>query len=88
MGALRHITIRHLSVELWGRLKALAEARGESLNSTILRLLEEALGIEDRRQRLMRWATWTDADASEFDEALRAQRVVDPEFVRSGSPHG
>jgi plasmid stability protein len=73
----RQITIRHPSEELARRLKALAEARGESLNSTVLQLLEEALGVEERRERFSRWATWTDDDASEFDHALRAQRVVD-----------
>lgn len=78
----RQITIRHPSDELARRLRALADARGESLNSTILRLLEGALGVEERRERLMRWATWTDADASEFDEALRKQRVVDAELWR------
>jgi hypothetical protein len=82
MTAPRQITIRHPSHELARRLKALAEARGESLNSTVLRLLEEALGVQERRERLLRWATWTDADASEFDAALRAQRVVDAELWR------
>ena len=76
----RQITIRHPSPELARRLKAVAESRGESLNSTILRLLEEALGFEARRDRLLRWATWTADDAAEFDDALRAQRVVDAEL--------
>lgn len=69
-------------MELARRLKALAEARGESLNSTILRLLEEVLGVHERRERLLRWATWTEEDASDFSEALRAQRVVDAELWR------
>lgn len=78
----RQITIRHPSPELARRLKVLAQARGESLNSTVLRLLEEALGVHERRERLLRWATWTDDDALEFAEALRAQRVVDAELWR------
>jgi hypothetical protein len=78
----KQITLRHPSPELARRLKALAEARGESLNSTVLRLLEEVLGVEERRERLLRWATWTEEDASEFDEALRAQRVVDADLWR------
>jgi hypothetical protein len=78
----KQITLRHPSPELARRLKALAEARGESLNSTVLRLLEEVLGVEERRERLLRWATWMEEDASEFDEALRAQRVVDADLWR------
>jgi hypothetical protein len=78
----RQITIRGPSSELARRLKAVAEERGESLNSTILRLLEEAVGVEGRRERLMRWATWSDEDVSEFDSALRAQRVVDAKLWR------
>lgn len=78
----KQITIRHPSPELAQRLKAVAEARGESLNTTILRLLEESLGIQARRERLLRWATWTDEDARELEGALRAQRVVDDELWR------
>lgn len=78
----RQITIRHPSPELSRRLKALAEVSGESLNTTILRLLEDALGVEARRERLMSWATWSETDAAEFDEALRQQRVVDDELWR------
>jgi hypothetical protein len=78
----RQITIRHPSPELARRLKALAEVSGESVNTTILRLLEDALGVEARRDRLLSWATWTDDDAAEFDRALAAQRVVDDELWR------
>jgi hypothetical protein len=78
----RQITIRNPSPELAKRLKAVSEASGESLNATVLRLLEEAVGLEERRERLLRWATWTEDDASEFDQALRAQRVVDADIWR------
>jgi hypothetical protein len=78
----RQITIRHPSPELARRLKALAEAKGVSLNATILHLLEAAVGIHERRERLLGWATWTDADASEFADALKAQRVVDDKLWR------
>ena len=78
----RQITIRNPSKQLARRLKALAEERGESLNSTILRLLEDAIGIDARREWLRQWATWTDEDAAEFDDALNAQRVVDADLWR------
>ncbi len=75
--SVRQITIRNPTAELSRRLKSVAQARGESLNATILRLLADAVGLEERRERLDRWATWTEDDAAEFDEALKAQRVVD-----------
>jgi plasmid stability protein len=80
--AVQQLTIRNATPELTRRLKALAEARGESLNATILRLLTEAVGFEERRERLEQWATWTEADAAEFEDALRAQRVVDERLWR------
>ena len=80
MTARRQITIRGVSTELSRRLKTLSEARGESLNSTLLHLLESSLGIAERRERLLRFVTWTEEDAQEFEEALRAQRVIDDEL--------
>lgn len=62
------------------RLKALAEARGESLNSTILYLLEQAVGVDARRSRLERYATWTAEDAREFEQALDEQRQIDSDL--------
>ncbi|MGH2728836.1 MAG: Arc family DNA-binding protein [Actinomycetota bacterium] len=78
----KQITLRHPAPELARRLKTLAEAKGQSLNSTILQLLEEAVGVEARRERLMRWATWSKDDAAEFDAALRTQREIDVELWR------
>lgn len=80
--AVQQITIRNPTPELTRRLKAVAEARGESLNATILRLLAEAVGFEERRECLQRWATWTESDAADFDEVLKAQRVVDDRLWR------
>lgn len=77
MSTPRQITLRNPSPELAQRLKALAEARGESLNATILALLETAVGVDERRRRLERYATWTEADRVEFDEQLQAQRTLD-----------
>jgi hypothetical protein len=80
MRAPKQITLRHPSPELTRKLKALSEARGESLNATILDVLERALGVEHRRARLQLAATWTEDDAAQFDAALREQRKVDAEL--------
>jgi hypothetical protein len=74
----KQITLRNVSPELARRLKALARARGESLNGLVLHLLEGAVGVDARRRRLLeRYATWTEEDQEEFDQALSEQRVVD-----------
>ncbi len=74
------ITLRNPSPELARRLKAIAKARGESVNSTILRLLEQAVGTNEREQWLEGFATWTQQDRVEFEQALRDQRRIDAEL--------
>jgi plasmid stability protein len=71
------ITIRNPSAELARRLKAIAEAKGESLNTTILRLLEQAVGTSERAEWLESFATWTEEDRGEFEQAMRDQRRID-----------
>lgn len=79
----KHITIRNVSPELARRLKAQAEATGESVNTTVLGLLERALGVDERRRRLeARYGTWSEQDYMEFESALRAQRQVDEKIWR------
>lgn len=71
------ITLRGVEPELSERLRAIGRERGESLNSTVLRLLRGAVGVDGRRERLNRYAGWTADEAAAFNAALRAQRVVD-----------
>ena len=71
------MTLRNVDAELSRQLRAISEERGESLNSTVLALLRDAVGREVRRTRLHRYVTWTPADLDEFSAALRSQRVVD-----------
>ena len=78
----RQITVRNPSPELTRRLKAIAEARGQSLNTTILELLQEAVGINGRRERLQRYATWTQQDYEEFESAQALQRTIDEDLWR------
>ena len=79
----KQITIRNVSPELSVRLKAYADASHTSLNSAILQLLEKAVGVDDRRQRLKdRYSTWTEADFQEFQQGLEAQRTVDDAIWR------
>lgn len=78
--AIKQITLRNPSADLVDRLRDLARQQDKSLNATILGLLEEALGIDGRRERLSRYATWSEDEAARFDEALSAQRALDGEL--------
>jgi hypothetical protein len=73
----KQITLRNVPKELSRRLTKLAEMRQQSVNTTVLQVLERATGIDGRRDRLARYTTWTHEDAKEFDEALHAQRTID-----------
>jgi len=71
------LTIRGVSDALSRRLTKLGKSRGQSVNATALQILEQAVGLEGRRERLARYMTWSAADAEEFDAALKSQRVID-----------
>ena len=76
-GMSRQLTIRGVSEEVGQRLESLSRSRGLSLNATVLEILKSAVGVAERRQRLARYATWTQEDLEEFNEALAAQRIID-----------
>ncbi len=78
----RQLTIRGVSEEVGRRLESLSRSRGQSLNATVLEILESALGVAERRQRLARYATWTPEDLEEFNTALAAQRTSDDPLWR------
>ncbi|MDD9981923.1 MAG: hypothetical protein OXU81_11295 [Gammaproteobacteria bacterium] len=76
------ITVRNVDPELSRQLRAISTERGESLNTTVLRLLRDAVGLDARRERLRRYVGWTRDELEEFSAALRAQRVVDERYWR------
>ena len=71
-----------MSPELNRRLAALAKARKQSVNGIVVDLLERAVGIDERRERLARYMTWTKSDQDEFEATLREQRRVDEKAWR------
>jgi hypothetical protein len=48
----------------------------------VVEILERAVGAEERRRRLARYATWEPEEVEEFDRALAAQRTIDEELWR------
>jgi len=88
MQASGQITLRSIGAALRAALDREAERRGASLNKTILSLLSERLGLSDDATQVEYddldelAGTWTKAEASRFDETLRAQRQVDSRLWR------
>lgn len=78
----RQLTIRNVPDEVARRLDRLSRDRGRSLNAIVLDILTETVGVDARRARLERYATWTEEDAASFDDALSSQRVVDADLWR------
>ncbi|HEX4496238.1 MAG TPA: hypothetical protein VIE43_11275 [Thermoanaerobaculia bacterium] len=78
----KQLTIRGVSEEVGQRLEHLSRARGKSVNTVVLEILERAVGVNERRTRLARYTTWTPDDLAEFNEALAAQRTIDDPLWR------
>ncbi|WP_394825066.1 hypothetical protein [Pendulispora albinea] len=60
----------------------MSEARDQSINTIVLDLLEQAVGLNDRRERLRRYTTWTESELHEFEGSLDAQRTIDDKAWR------
>lgn len=88
--ASNQLTLRAVAPRLRAALEREARRRGLSLNRAALELLAEATGLvdDDRRRAVTHCdldalaGTWSEEEAHAFDEALRAQRQVDPKLWR------
>jgi hypothetical protein len=78
----KQVTIRGVPDEVGHRLARVSRERGQSVNAIVLQILEDAVGVNARRRRLMKYATWSAKDQAEFDEALAQQRVIDDALWR------
>ena len=80
---MKSITIHSLDDAVDALIREKARAEGTSLNKTIKKLLEEALGIRPKkhsghRQDFMDlFGSWTKADAHVFAEEIKDLRSVD-----------
>lgn len=78
----RQLTIRNVPDDVARRLERMSRERDESLNSTVVHILTETVGVDARRARLERYATWTAEDVAAFAAALGPQRVIDADLWR------
>lgn len=73
----KQMTIRGVPEDVAGKLRRLSRERGSSVNSTVLEILQQAVGTDARRERLARYATWTSEDLEQVEDAVAAQRLID-----------
>lgn len=78
----KQMTIRGVPEEVAGKLLRLSRERGSSVNTTVLEILSQAVGMNARRERLARYATWTSEDLAQVEDAVAAQRVIDDSLWR------
>ena len=78
----RQLTIRNVPDDVARRLERLSRERDESLNSTVVQILTETVGVDARRARLERYATWSAQDVADFEDARGPQRVIDADLWR------
>lgn len=78
----RQLTIRNVPDEVGKRLESISRAQHQSLNATVVAILEKAVGVDPRRERLRRYTTWTEQDRDEFESVLREQRRIDEDLWR------
>jgi len=80
------VTVRNLPPGVAKAVKEKARKEKLSLNKAIVRLLEEATGVEKGEKKVVHrdldrfFGTWTKEEADAFDEAVREHRQIDPEM--------
>jgi hypothetical protein len=82
-----HLTVRRIPPALASALARERKRRKASLNSTVIGLLNHALGVDatesPRSNGLARLAgTWTSREAAAFDKATAATRQIDEDLWR------
>ena len=78
----KQLTIRGVPDEVGRRLESLSRTHRQSVNATVLDILTAAVDVNRRRQRLERYATWTQEDLDDFQQALADQRRIDENLWR------
>lgn len=76
----KQLTVRGVPDEVSARIEELSKAKGQSVNATVLEVLEHAFDVNERRRRLVRYATWSPAQRDEFEGTLAAQRPIDSDL--------
>jgi hypothetical protein len=86
--SMKAITLRNLPPDLVKAVRREAERKRTSINKAVISLLESKADIQKKKkvrkpqhQELDALAgSWSKKEAAEFDEALAAQRSIDPDL--------
>ncbi len=82
---MKSITIHSLDDELDKEIREKAKNQGTSLNKTIKRLLEKALGLKSTKEPNHKdefmdlFGVWSEGDYLEFFESIEDFNIADPE---------
>lgn len=80
------ITVRNLPPAVAKAVRDKARKEKLSLNKAIVRLLEEATGVEKGKKKVIHHeldhlaGTWSEEEYQQFMGSLREQRQIDPEM--------
>jgi hypothetical protein len=85
---MKAVTLRNLPPEVAKAIRKEARKKGTSINKAVINLLEGKAGVRGKktaRKTVYRdldslAGAWTAKEAAEFDEALAAQRAIDPDL--------
>lgn len=81
---MRHLTVRNVPEHIARALGSEKEARGKSLNQTVIDVLERGLGFDRSGRRsngLARFSGgWTEEDLNQFEEATKSFGDIDPDL--------
>jgi plasmid stability protein len=84
-----NISVRGLDSDLMAALKKQAGSEDTSVNAVVLRLIEQGLG-KSRKKALKQYddlsglaGTWSQEDATEFDQAIIRFEAIDSEIWSS-----
>lgn len=84
---MKAVTLRNLPPELARLIRRKADEGRTSLNRAVISLLEKSAGIRGKKKEKPLHhdldalaGSWTEEEASVFDEALAWQRAIDPDL--------
>lgn len=83
---MKAITLRNIPPELARVIQHRAHEQRSSINRTVIRILEEALGVMKKKEKAeyhdLDWlaGAWSKERAEEFEKSLAEQRQIEPEL--------
>jgi hypothetical protein len=84
--ATKAITVRGVPPEVERVIQRRSSASGESVNKTVLELIEEGAGLRRKRRKALHhdldglFGVWSRQEAAAFDRLLAEQRKIDEDL--------